>query len=191
MEHTQKMVVTPISAEMPPSLPLATDVNTQFVSIKKPKSHPFAEKLVKQTKIVLKLGKIDSYDNDLHIKDLNGHIIQNSNIINLLNEALAINKVLIGYDDFVKLLHKANVEPDLITNENIKSKLIGLYNSIPSTPKDMQVTDPYNAVPVIRSIKRTREEEESDDLIEPPSKKVPNWIVPGVEDLQLPDDNDE
>jgi hypothetical protein len=183
MQHSQKVVVTPY--DEPPSLPMATDSDVQFTSKKPNKGHPLIDKFTKQLKIVLKVAKIDGYDGDFRIKDENGHFIYNSNIISLLNDATSISKVLIGYDSFISLLHKANVEPDLIVNENVKARLLQLYQS--KRQKELySKTEPS----VVNARKRQHEDDmndyDDDVIVEPPYKK---WIFP--KDTPLPDDNND
>src|SRR5258708_16916903 len=116
-------------------------VSTQTQTGKKPKSHPMLEKLINQLKIVLKLARVNAYDANFRITNENGIFIENSNIINLLQNVTTPAKALIGQDAFVTLLHKAGVEPDLISNENIKIKLIKLYEtqSMPIIEKPPQI----------------------------------------------------
>jgi hypothetical protein len=198
MEHSQKMVVTPIENEQPPSLlPVSQDVlyssglptqtsstSTQF-PVKKQKAHPFLEKLTNQLKIILKLAKIDAYDNTFRIKNDKGFFIENSNIINLLQNATLSSKILVGQDAFITLLFKAKVDPELIKNENVKQMLIRLYEKQTKTSdeepviysKSPPVID-MDTTPVIKSRKRTltRDEEEESDKPEP--KRKSNWIIP-------------
>lgn len=41
-----------------------------------------------------------------------------------MNEAMNPKRVLVGMEEFVKLLDKAKVDPDSILNDNIRSKLV-------------------------------------------------------------------
>src|SRR5277367_4725607 len=189
MEHSQKVVVMPYNSEIaPPTLPVATDPNTQFSSLstkqKQPKHHPLLEKLTSQIKIILKIAKIDGYDGNFRIKNESGVFIDNTNIINLLSNVTTPAKALLGHEPFVSLLYKAGVEPELISNENIRVKLIKLYETKATIPEQepmiyttvAPVQEKAIRVPVIRSgIKRTRdmveenkEEEIEDSEIEPP-----------------------
>src|SRR5882672_1023893 len=90
------------------------------------RSNPF-EKLIKQLKIILKLARIDAYNLDGQIKGADGQYMSRSDIIHLLQHSMTPGKLLIGEDEFVDLLHKANVEIDLIVNENVRSRLRQLY----------------------------------------------------------------
>ena len=205
MEHSQKMVVQPIESEIP-VLHKATDENIQFSSIpkdvayhptinmspdKKPKSHPILDKITKQLKIILKLAKVNGYDNNLRIKGSNNNYVDNSNIINLLNDAMITSKVLIGYNEFIKLLYESGVEPDLIINDNIKYQLMRMYEIQPKeSSKDLYTktapteirTDPK----VIKSnLKRTYNGDEFQELFDKPvnkkrgvDKEAIDWIFP-------------
>jgi hypothetical protein len=116
MEHSSKMVLTPFENEQaPPILTPSTNNSVQYnstvpvqttstgtqsyvqnsnmgtqIPIRKQKSHPFLEKLINQLKIILKLAKIDAYDTSLRIKNNKGDFIENSNIINLLQNATVL-----------------------------------------------------------------------------------------------------
>jgi hypothetical protein len=214
MEHSSKMVLTPFENEpAPPILMPSTNNSVQYnstvpvqttstgtqsyvqnsnmgtqISIRKQKSHPFLEKLINQLKIILKLAKIDAYDTSLRIKNNKGDFIENSHIINLLQNATVLAKVLIGQDDFIKLLFQAKVEPELIANENVRTNLIKLYeknNSNDNKPvepmifSDVSSHEPVDPTVNIRAKKRRREEndfDENESEDEPPSKK--SWIYP-------------
>lgn len=73
--------------------------------------------------IALRLGRIKGYDDTRRILGSDGKYISGSDVSMLIEEAMTPKRVLIGIDDFVKLLAKANVDPDSILNDNIKKKL--------------------------------------------------------------------
>lgn len=87
------------------------------------------EKLVKMLKIVLRLAKINAYTDDGEIRDEFGNVISNSNLINLLQKLMVNEKLLVGKNEFLKLLHNAKVPPDWVTNEDMKTRLLAMYNS--------------------------------------------------------------
>jgi hypothetical protein len=204
MEHSQKVTLTPFENEPPPILHSSSDSSVEYSSnskpytttvgtqtIKKVKSHPILEKLVNQIKIILKLAKIEGYDDNLRIKNEYGNYIENSNIINLLQNATISAKILVGQDSFIDLLFKAHVDPDLIVNENVKIKLIRLYeNKSRETQTDEREpliftksapTKQVSVEPIVKSTKRKREKiNEIDNSDEPPHKKS-NWIIPESE----------
>lgn len=74
--------------------------------------------------IILKLGRIKGYDENKRILGSDGKYIHGSDISMLLNEAMSPKRVLNGMDDFIKLLAKAKIDPDIILNDTIKSKLV-------------------------------------------------------------------
>lgn len=73
--------------------------------------------------IVLKLGRIKGYDENRRILGSDGNYIPGSDVSMLMNEAMNPKRVLLGMEEFVKLLAKAKVDPDTILNDNIRSKL--------------------------------------------------------------------
>jgi hypothetical protein len=188
-------------------LSIVVSNNNQQILSKNPK-HPFLEKLTKQIQIILKIAKINGYDDNFRIKNENNQVIENSNIITLLQNVTTPSKVLIGQESFVNLLYKAGVEPDLISNENIKYRLINLYESKPikrsekiyKEPQIYSTSSPVqeslNAAPVIKSIKRQLDtdpvQNEVESEIEPPKKRKANWIIPSEDLPPLPevDDNE-
>jgi hypothetical protein len=74
--------------------------------------------------IILKLGSIKAYDDNRRILGSDGKYIPGSDITMLMNEAMTPKRTLIGLDEFVKLLHQTKVDPDIIMNDNIRSKLV-------------------------------------------------------------------
>lgn len=73
--------------------------------------------------IILKLGRINGYDENRRIIGSDGKYIPGSDVTMLMNEAINPKRVLVGIDEFVKLLDRAKVDPDSILNDNIRSKL--------------------------------------------------------------------
>jgi hypothetical protein len=86
------------------------------------------DKLHKFVKVILKLARKFGYDDDLKIKLRDGKYLEKSNIVDLLTYAMSVSKVLYGENEFIELLHSAGVSPDLIINDNVRSKLIHLQN---------------------------------------------------------------
>ncbi|RWS23364.1 hypothetical protein B4U80_02624 [Leptotrombidium deliense] len=50
------------------------------------------------------------------------------------------SRVLIAENEFIRLLKEANVEPNLILNDNVKVKLMQLYKVEESSPKEPSIT---------------------------------------------------
>ena len=95
------------------------------------------DKIHRFIKVILKLAKSNSYDEEsLRIKTKNGTYLEKSNIVDLLTHSMSIGKVLHGEDEFIALLAENNVDPDLILNENVKSKLLR-YRNIPASKKEV------------------------------------------------------
>ena len=86
------------------------------------------EKIIRLIKIALKIAKINSYDDELRIIGNNGEYVEGSNLADLLKYVLTSQKI-IGENEFTKILHDANVDPQWITNENVRARLLSLKNS--------------------------------------------------------------
>ena len=82
------------------------------------------DKIHRFIKIILKLARSVGYDENLRIKLKNGNYLENSNIVDLLTHAMSAGKILYGENEFIELLHESQVDPDLIINDNFRSKLI-------------------------------------------------------------------
>jgi hypothetical protein len=80
--------------------------------------------------IILKLGRIKGYDENRRIRGSDGTYIPGSDISMLLDEATNPKRVLVGMEDFVKLLVKAKVNPEAILNDNVRSKLESYKRSV-------------------------------------------------------------
>ena len=90
------------------------------------------DKIHRFIKVILKLAKLDSYDDLLRIKTKNGNYLDKSNIVDLLTHSMSAGKVLHGEEEFIALLARSGVDPELILNENVKSKLIGYSGRMPA-----------------------------------------------------------
>ena len=166
MEHSRKMMVVPYTGSQ----------NTSHVSIPK-KSKSIKEKSVEKIKkiltIILKLAKINGYDESGRIND-NGNFIENSDIVALIQYALTPGKVLIGENEFAELLIKAGVSPDVITNDNLKAKIIK------SRTKEKIVKEPHD-----------NEKSQKDDSIKSSAIDVPMSNVDKVENKRTKRSFDE
>ena len=213
MDHARKMVVLPennadnyqdLSRNTVPSItniPINKDISDNQPaksSQKKRKSYrqKNIEKLNFIIELALKFAKINGYDEKGRIIGKNGEVIQNSNIINLFEYSMKDGKLLVGEDEFVHLLYKAKIDPENITNINIKNKLLNLYsnkNSITTSEafqektsdfpqRQQQIFRPHDTPSIRTSIKRKREIEDDrpDEIIEEtPAKRLKNWIYDG------------
>ncbi|RWR99124.1 hypothetical protein B4U79_14112, partial [Dinothrombium tinctorium] len=66
------------------------------------------------------LAKINAYDNEGRIRDSKGEFISNSSLIQLLSHAMTASRILLAEKEFIDLLYEADVDPDLIINDNVK-----------------------------------------------------------------------
>ena len=96
------------------------------------KSNKFKSKLYDKMQkffiVILKLARKYGYDDSLRIRLKNGNYLEKSNVIDLLNNAMSMGKVLYGETEFIELLKSSNINPDLIINDNVRKKLIQLNN---------------------------------------------------------------
>ena len=96
------------------------------------KSNKFKSKLYDKMQeffiVILKLARKYGYDDALRIRLKNGSYLEKSNVIDLLNNAMSMGKVLYGETEFIELLQSSNINPDLIINDNVRKKLIQLNN---------------------------------------------------------------
>jgi hypothetical protein len=127
-------------------------------------------------KIVLKLANISAYDTQGRIKSKTGDFVNNSNLVNLLNHAMSSGKVLVGESEFIELLYQARVEPELIINDNVRVKLLDLYQTNRDEP---QLPKPENNEKP--NLKRRRDEfdddnddddDDNDTPAQPPAKRI-------------------
>jgi hypothetical protein len=184
MEFNRKMVINDAENEhvIPPS-----DIQNRSVGTKR-KNHrsPF-ERLYKQLKIILKLAKIDAYDINGHIKNADGSFMQNSDILHLITHVMNPRRLLIGETEFINLLYKAGVEADLIANDNVKSRLLSLYNTTTRVESEREpiiseYKPPEQMVIDKQTIKRKRDEDVNDYKEEEYEKEEEEYL----EDYQPP-----
>jgi len=88
--------------------------------------------------IAIKLAKIDAFEIDGRIRSIEGKLLDGTNVIDLLDHVSSPRKALHGLDEFIKLLFKAGVEPDMILNRDVKIELMKLYQT--STPMGLYHT---------------------------------------------------
>lgn len=73
--------------------------------------------------IILKLGRINGYDENRRVRDSNNTYVPGSDVTMLLTEAMTPKRVLVGMDEFIKMLYDTKVCPDVILNDDVRSKL--------------------------------------------------------------------
>ncbi|MDI9311997.1 MAG: hypothetical protein QM535_17420 [Limnohabitans sp.] len=83
-------------------------------------------KMINLLRVMSKLANIKAYDEEGRIKTKDGKFLQNSDVAYLLLNAMSPGKIVIGEEEFILLLKSAQVNPDLILNENIRQKLMNL-----------------------------------------------------------------
>lgn len=145
------------------------------------------DKIHRFIKIILQIAKSNGYDNEYRIKTKNGKYLDKSNLVDLLTQSMTVGKVLYGENEFIELLSKCGVDPELIINDNVRLKLIQMNNSKTFNNRDdndkfseisaneeikkrpmkrtlEQLNEDYNDVDDQKPIKkRKREAEEEDD----------------------------
>jgi hypothetical protein len=140
-------------------------------------------------KIILKLAKINGYDVLGRVRNKKGEYIDSS-IISLINNAMTHGKLLLGQNEFISLLKEANVEPDLIYNENVRAKLINIqtnnisdYTNSDLSSSPIKKIDDFkiNTANKRRIVKRKRMRNDEDlenlieDEIQPSKKRKIQW----------------
>ncbi|KAI1289513.1 hypothetical protein HDE_08677 [Halotydeus destructor] len=172
------------------------------------------ERQRKLLRIILKLAAVNGYNDLDHIQLEDGSFLKGSDVVPLLMHALSPGKVVVGLKEFVDLLYRANVTPDLVTNENVKAMLSKLYNTQPGSRvvvKQIQTApkepmDEYEGDTEIddepeppRAMKRRRNERDESDYVTPrnrPILKAKRRKLNGIEghwddrDSDLDDDAD-
>ena len=149
--YSRRMVLVPADAENQNNNNNSDDnsfnINSNVDTAPPPPSRPRrierdGDKMQKLLKIVLKIALHNAYNEDFRINDSNGNPINESDVAALLLHALSAGKLLIGEEDFIRLLYEADVNPNWIVNENVKVRLLALRrqngrqrrNNPPPTP---------------------------------------------------------
>jgi hypothetical protein len=121
-------------------------------------SKKLVDKISRLLKILLKLARVDGYDISGRIKRQDGSIVENSDITVLLNYANTPGRVLIGEKEFIELLYKAHVEPELVINDNLRAKLTKVYEN---------VEEPVNEQPIIENEQFMNQPHDFSDVPQP------------------------
>ena len=140
-----KMVLVPVDSQVG-----GNELPAENLVIEKPKRiERNPEKIQRLLKIALKIASLDAYDEDFKIKDSNGNPIEDSDIVALLNNAISNQKLLVGENDFIRLLFEAKVDPNWIVNENMRSKLLNYRpsNTRPKQPPKEPPKPPEQTIP--------------------------------------------
>lgn len=92
-------------------------------TIKRKRIERDGEKIIRLIKIALKIAKKDAYDDQMRILDIMGRPIDGTYLPTLLKYIVTPQKIIIGEDDFIRILHDADIDPEWITNENVRARL--------------------------------------------------------------------
>lgn len=167
------------------------------------------ERLEKAIRIVLNIANVNGYDKEFRIKTVDGAVVQGSDLVLLLNHSLSYGRLLKGESEFIDLLHKASVDPELITNDNVKAKLVALYDrkvryvNTATKPKP-RITETFperrptlkrklsEEPPPLSPYYAHDDEDEGADVVDPPeAKKRKPTLEEEALDAPLPEDNDQ
>jgi hypothetical protein len=135
----QKFVLVPSESVSDPSDP---NTNTEPNPPEKKRIERDAKKLRKLLNIILKIGLNNSYTEDFEIKDKFGKPIRDSDISALLNHAIIPQKILVGENDFIRILYDSKVDPNWIVNENLRLKLLNYRPTHQSPPRSPPKSPP-------------------------------------------------
>jgi hypothetical protein len=146
MRHAKKVMLVPQEGRGPELN--VTELNTQEVSPltqKKENSiRKYAyERELKRCKILLKLAAYGGYDDLGRIKLPDGTFMEDSDIIPLLMHVLSPGRNIKGINEFVDLLHRADVSPELVINASVRDMLMrrGTLQRTYNTPKENSSKD--------------------------------------------------
>src|SRR5882757_678321 len=121
MNHSRKMILVPEQSLKTYNKISKNNENNKNVRMETDRDLNKIERILN---IVLKLAIIGGYNEDFNIIGSDGNPIINSSIVTLINSALNHENARIGENEFIRLLHASNVNPNWIINENYKSKLM-------------------------------------------------------------------
>lgn len=121
----------------------------------------------------------------MRIKDKNGNVVLNSNLLDLVKNAITPGKVLFGEEDFIELLDRINIDTKYILNKNLKAKLEEYkkfnksnYNTKPKETEEIK-NKPVTTTKKVEENKssRRKRKRDSEDVEEPVKKRFPNWDI--------------
>ena len=99
--------------------------------------------------IGLKLALINGYDEEFRIRNKNGEIVPNANLLDLIHNSMTVNKNLVGMEEYVQLLAETNANPDWFVNHNVKSSLTSLLAKKSSPrPQTLDLTEKTSSEPI-------------------------------------------
>jgi len=77
------------------------------------------QRLAKIMKIILRLAANRGYDYNGRIRRNDGQYITHSDVLQLIGHSMRVGRVIVGEKEFVELLYEAQVDPNLIINDNV------------------------------------------------------------------------
>jgi len=180
-ENVKEMVLLPydLVSENQRSAPDETSINNSNVNANKVikrknksnNNNKAIDKNIRIIRLALILANNNSFNSELNIRSNDGSYNKNSNLPELLSLTQQKAKNIDGVDDLIQQLFLAKVDPDLIINTNIRSRLLNLYN-------DKPVQASVEIVNEIRPAKRKHIEENNSESF----KKNASWVIPFNED---------
>ena len=133
LTNGQRVAIKPNSGTI--SVPVVKAANEINKTVAKPVDrikHKIFDKLRRTFAIALKLAVVKGYDENFRIRSKSGTYLTDTDLLQLLTHAMSPGRVLHGEEEFIALLADSNVDPELLMNENVKSKLINYNNGIKS-----------------------------------------------------------
>lgn len=127
MEHSQKVLLTPSESGKVRIQPFETEKIEVSEDMKedKKKGNRIREHALERNRrligIVLKLAEIKGYNDKFQIRNTDGRYLPNSDVITLVLHSISQGRSLEGLREFAALLKEANVNPEFITNENVRA----------------------------------------------------------------------
>ena len=142
MNHSRKMILVPEQSLKTYNKLSKNSENNRNTRTQRTETNNDLSKIERILNIVLKLAIIGGYNEDFNIIGRDGNPINDSSIVTLINLALNHENARVGENDFIRLLHESNVNPNWIINENLKSKLRSYrQNDIESEESDVNNDD--------------------------------------------------
>lgn len=190
MEHYKKLVVVPFDkpTEKPENIETKQPEEEHVIrsSNKKSELQSFKRRrnarIENILKIILPLAKINAYNEKGEIRSGDAYI-DSSDIAQLILYAVTPGKTLIGESDFINLLIEADIDPYLIPNERIKSKMSSTPKHKFDADRIATVTSTISDIqPNVASKSYKRGLEDTDDVEPKRKKQLVNWTIPTSDD---------
>lgn len=177
MRHAKKVMLVPQEGSGPEFNATETQEVSTIPQKKENSIRKYAyDRELKRCKILLKLAMYGGYDDLGRIKLGDGTFMEDSDIIPLLMHALSPGRNIKGINEFVDLLHRAGVSPELVINTSVRDMLMR-RGRLPRTYNRPTDSSPQEEPPTItkgnetiflvnpRSYKRGREDESAENEV--------------------------